>query len=63
MTNAMDTLNMTKEADKFYNIFAKYSKQNGMWEQRFYTDGILAPCWGYQIDETTVIYEAYITII
>ena len=28
-----------------------------MWEQRFYTDGTLAPCWGYQIDETaSVIY-------
>jgi len=31
-----------------------------MWEQRFYTDGTLAPCWGYQIDETaSVIYGVY----
>ena len=31
-----------------------------MWEQRFYTDGRLAPCWGYQIDETAiVVYGAY----
>ena len=31
-----------------------------MWEQRFYTDGRLAPCWGYQIDETaSVIYGVY----
>ena len=31
-----------------------------MWEQRFYTDGNLAPCWGYQIDETaSVIYGVY----
>ena len=31
-----------------------------MWEQRFYTDGSLAPCWGYQIDETaSVIYGIY----
>ena len=31
-----------------------------MWEQRFYTDGSLAPCWGYQIDETaSVIYGVY----
>lgn len=61
MTNAMDTLNMTKEADKFYNIFCKNTQsKNGMWEQRFYTDGILAPCWGYQIDETaSVIYGLY----
>lgn len=31
-----------------------------MWEQRFYTDGRLAPCWGYQIDETaSVVYGVY----
>ena len=34
--------------------------KNGMWEQRFYTDGRLAPCWGYQIDETaSVVYGVY----
>ena len=44
---------MTKEVEKFYKIFCKNTQsQNGMWEQRFYTDGNLAPCWGYQIDET-----------
>ena len=31
-----------------------------MWEQRFYSDGRLAPSWGYQVDETaSVIYGAY----
>jgi len=31
-----------------------------MWEQRFFTDGRLAPCWGYQIDETaSVIFGIY----
>ena len=31
-----------------------------MWEQRFFTDGRLAPCWGYQIDETaSVIFGVY----
>ena len=31
-----------------------------MWEQRFFTDGMLAPCWGYQIDETaSVVYGIY----
>lgn len=31
-----------------------------MWEQRFYTDGRLAPCWGYQVDETaSVVYGVY----
>ena len=31
-----------------------------MWEQRFYTDGRLAPSWGYQIDETaSVVFGIY----
>ena len=49
---------MQKETDKFYKIFCKNTQsKNGMWEQRFYTDGRLAPCWGYQIDETAgVVY-------
>ena len=53
ITKAMDILGMEKEAEKFYKIFCqKTQSKNGMWEQRFYTDGRLAPCWGYQIDET-----------
>lgn len=58
ITKALDELNMTKETEKFYDIFCKKTQsENGMWEQRFYTDGRLAPCWGYQIDETaSVIY-------
>ena len=58
VTRALDILNMTKETEKFYKAFCKNTQsENGMWEQRFYTDGKLAPCWGYQIDETaSVIY-------
>ena len=52
---------MQKEVEKFYKVFCKNTQsRNGMWEQRFYTDGRLAPCWGYQIDETaSVIYGVY----
>ena len=58
ITKAMDILKMEKETEKFYKIFCqKTQSKNGMWEQRFYTDGKLAPCWGYQIDETaSVVY-------
>ena len=58
ITKALDILNMTKETEKFYKIFCKNTQsKNGMWEQRFYTDGKLAPCRGYQIDETaSVVY-------
>ena len=61
ITKAMDILKMEKETEKFYKNFCKNTQsKNGMWEQRFYTDGHLAPCWGYQIDETaSVIYGVY----
>ena len=61
ITNALDILKMDKETEKFYKTFCKTTQsKSGMWEQRFYTDGSLAPCWGYQIDETaSVIYGVY----
>lgn len=61
VTKALDLVKMTKETDKFYKNFCKNTQnKNGMWEQRFYTDGRLAPCWGYQIDETaSVIFGIY----
>ena len=61
ITKALDILKMDKESEKFYKVFCKETQsKNGMWEQRFYTDGRLAPCWGYQIDETaSVVYGVY----
>ena len=61
ITKAMDVLGMNEEVDKFYKIFCKQTQsKNGMWEQRFFSDGKLAPCWGYQIDETaSVVYGVY----
>ena len=61
ITKAMDLIGMTKDTEKFYKEFCKKTQsKNGMWEQRFYTDGRLAPGWGYQIDETaSVIFGAY----
>ncbi len=61
ITSAFDEIGMEKEAEKFYKVFCKMTQsKNGMWEQRFYTDGRLAPCWGYQIDETaSVVFGVY----
>ena len=61
VTYAMDILNMKKEVEKFYKNFCKNTQsRNGMWEQRFFTDGRLAPCWGYQVDETgSVVFGVY----
>ena len=61
ITKALDLLKMEKETEKFYKVFCKNTQsKNGMWEQRFYTDMTLAPCWGYQIDETaSIIFGVY----
>ena len=61
ITKAMYRLGMDKEVEKFYKSFCSNTQsKNGMWEQRFYTDGNLAPAWGYQIDETaSVVYGVY----
>ena len=61
ITKAMDILNMKDEVDRFYKSFCKKTQsKNGMWEQRFFSDTRLAPCWGYQIDETaSVVYGVY----
>lgn len=61
ITKAMDILGMKKETEKFYKTFCKMTQSaDGKWEQRFYTDGRLAPCWGYQVDETaSVIFGVY----
>ena len=61
ITKAMDILKMDKDTEKFYKVFCKKTQsKNGMWEQRFFTDGKLAPCWGYQVDETaSVVYGIF----
>lgn len=61
VTKALDILKMHEQTTKFYTNFSKQTQsKNGMWEQRFYTDGRLAPCWGYQIDETaSIVYGVY----
>lgn len=58
VTKALDLLKMQNISDNFYLKFCKNTQSdNGMWEQRFFTSGNLAPCWGYQVDETaSVIY-------
>ena len=62
VSQGMDIVNMQSETDKFYKEFCKKTQsKNGMWEQRFYADGRLAPSWGYQVDETAmVVYGIYL---
>ena len=52
----IDNLDFLEYSKKLYQVFLKNTQsKNGMWEQRFYTDGRLAPCWGYQVDETAIV--------
>ena len=54
--SGLDNLNFLTYSKKLYQTFLKNTQsKNGMWEQRFYSDGRLAPCWGYQIDETAIV--------
>ena len=67
ITKGLDIVGMYDETTKFYEVFCKKTQsRTGMWEQRFYTDGRLAPAWGYQIDETASviigIYDHYLSI-
>ena len=59
--DAINKLGFDDLCKKYYEVFLKKTQsKNGMWEQRFFTDGSLAPCWGYQVDETAiVVFEAY----
>ena len=53
---AFDILGMHDRVEKYFENFCTITQsKSGRWEQRFYTDGSLAPCWGYQIDETAII--------
>ena len=61
ITKSFDILGMKEEISRFYKVFCpKTQSDSGLWEQRFFTDGNLAPSWGYQIDETaSVVYGVY----
>ena len=50
---ALALLGLNKNVDNFYNIWAQKAQlDNGLYEQRYYVNGELAPSWGVQIDET-----------
>ncbi len=53
INEAMMELGMEEDVNKFYSIWAEKTQlSNGLFEQRYYSNGELAPSWGVQIDET-----------
>lgn len=56
INTALLELGMTELVDNFYKIWAEKTQlTNGLFEQRYYSNGELAPSWGIQIDETSSI--------
>ncbi|MBQ9267730.1 MAG: hypothetical protein IJ217_05615 [Clostridia bacterium] len=53
---ALSLLKMDELVNNFYTVWAaKAQLDNGLFEQRYYVSGELAPSWGVQIDETAAI--------
>lgn len=52
IASAVDAAGYHELVDKFYQFMIKIQSEDGSWEQRHYTDGVLGPTWGLQIDET-----------
>lgn len=53
INEAMLELGMQDEVNKFYSVWASKTQfESGLFEQRYYSNGELAPSWGMQIDET-----------
>lgn len=56
INESLRRLQLYDELDKFYSRFAiKAQLDNGLFEQRYYSNGELAPSWGLQIDETASV--------
>ncbi len=51
IASALDKCGLYGDVERFYRWSAKIQDEDGSWQQRFYTDGNLAPSWGLQIDE------------
>jgi len=46
-------------AAQFYHFARSVQEKEGDWEQRFFTDGPVAPTWGKQIDQTGSVLWGY----
>lgn len=56
IVKAFALLGMNESVEKFYTIWAGNAQlDNGLFEQRYYVSGELAPSWGIQIDETSAM--------
>jgi glucoamylase len=52
IADALDRCGLSEDVERFYRWTAMVQDDDGSWQQRFYTDGNLAPSWGLQVDES-----------
>ncbi len=52
IADALDKCGLSEDVERFYRWTAMVQDDDGSWQQRFYTDGNLAPSWGLQVDES-----------
>lgn len=56
INKSLNILGLKKHTEKFYSVWApKAQLKSGLFEQRYYSSGELAPSWGVQIDETAAV--------
>ena len=56
INTSLNILGLSKMTDKFYDVWARRAQlKSGLFEQRYYSSGELAPSWGIQIDETAAM--------
>ncbi|HPU36338.1 MAG TPA: glycoside hydrolase family 15 protein, partial [Bacillota bacterium] len=56
---ALDEAGYHQSAAQFYNFAAKIQNKEGDWRQRYFLDGMPAPFWGKQIDQTGAVLWGY----
>lgn len=56
---AFDEAGYHQQAEKFYYFSAQVQSPDGSWRQRYFTDGLAAPTWGKQVDQTGTVLWGY----
>lgn len=56
---AVDEAGHHRLAERFYDFARCVQEPDGSWQQRYFTDGSLAPTWGKQIDQAGAVLWGY----
>ncbi len=59
ITAALDEAGFSDLAGRFYSFARSIQDQDGSWQQRYFTDGAVAPGWGKQIDQVGSVLWGY----